>query len=214
MATLIDKPLEIARDHFLFKFDSGTDSSVPGQFASIRISKETNPLLRRPFSIFNHDEKTMELVVKVVGKGTKLIKDFTPGPVDIHAPLGRGFTICENKNILLVGGGGQRLELRGLEAVAVGSRVLLQSDSRYLVDGITRGWAAGWRRRGWKKSNGQAASTPICGSASLGLLPSGKCSSAGSRGMPATGKMSAATSWPAMRPPRKAYRRTALTRPR
>ncbi|MBW1637317.1 MAG: ribonuclease HI [Deltaproteobacteria bacterium] len=35
--------------------------------------------------------------------------------------------------------------------------VLLYSDSRYLVNGITKGWAKKWRSQGWKKSDGKDA---------------------------------------------------------
>ncbi len=36
-------------------------------------------------------------------------------------------------------------------------RITLYSDSSYVVNGITKGWARGWRRRGWRKSNGDPA---------------------------------------------------------
>ncbi len=45
----------------------------------------------------------------------------------------------------------------GLEQLSRPSAVALYSDSRYVVDGITKGWAKGWRRNGWRKSNGQPA---------------------------------------------------------
>jgi ribonuclease HI len=31
--------------------------------------------------------------------------------------------------------------------------VELHSDSRYVVDGVTKGWAASWRARGWRKAD-------------------------------------------------------------
>ena len=45
----------------------------------------------------------------------------------------------------------------GLEQLSEPSAVALYSDSRYVVDGITKGWAQGWRRNGWRKSNGGKA---------------------------------------------------------
>ena len=33
-------------------------------------------------------------------------------------------------------------------------------DSKYVADGITKGWAASWRARGWKKSDGKPALNP------------------------------------------------------
>ncbi len=31
-------------------------------------------------------------------------------------------------------------------------RVVLYSDSKYLVDSMTKGWLEGWKKRGWKKA--------------------------------------------------------------
>ena len=35
--------------------------------------------------------------------------------------------------------------------------IVLHSDSRYTLDAITKGWAKGWKRRGWKTSDGNPA---------------------------------------------------------
>ena len=35
-----------------------------------------------------------------------------------------------------------------------GTKVALYTDSQYLKNGITK-WFAGWKRRGWKKADGQ-----------------------------------------------------------
>ncbi|TKB24464.1 ribonuclease HI [Desulfopila sp. IMCC35006] len=36
-----------------------------------------------------------------------------------------------------------------------GKKIILFSDSSYLVNGIKKGWAKKWRTRGWQKSDGQ-----------------------------------------------------------
>ena len=36
----------------------------------------------------------------------------------------------------------------------------LWSDSKYVIDGLEKGWAKGWKRRGWKKSDGSPALNP------------------------------------------------------
>lgn len=48
----------------------------------------------------------------------------------------------------------------GLEQLQTPTAVALYSDSRYVVDGITKGWAKNWRRNGWRKSNGSPALNP------------------------------------------------------
>lgn len=48
--------------------------------------------------------------------------------------------------------------------------VLLYSDSKYVIDGITKGWAAGWRARGWKKADKTPAKNPDLWETLLNLL--------------------------------------------
>ena len=43
--------------------------------------------------------------------------------------------------------------IAALRALKVPCDITLTSDSRYLVDGIEKGWAVGWRARGWKKAD-------------------------------------------------------------
>jgi ribonuclease HI len=41
------------------------------------------------------------------------------------------------------------------ELLHCGKKIFLYSDSSYLVNGITKGWARKWRSRGWTKGDGQ-----------------------------------------------------------
>ena len=45
----------------------------------------------------------------------------------------------------------------GLETLNKPCQVTLYSDSRYLVDAIDKGWAAGWRSNGWIKKDKKPA---------------------------------------------------------
>jgi ribonuclease HI len=45
----------------------------------------------------------------------------------------------------------------GLEQLEAPSAVTLYSDSRYVVDGIVKGWAQKWQRNNWRKSDGAKA---------------------------------------------------------
>ena len=51
-----------------------------------------------------------------------------------------------------------RMELRGaieaLSQVPKGAQAVLHTDSRYVVDAITKKWVDGWRRKGWRKADG------------------------------------------------------------
>lgn len=45
--------------------------------------------------------------------------------------------------------------IRGLEALKQPCRVTLHSDSRYLIDAMSKGWLRGWKARGWSRAKGQ-----------------------------------------------------------
>ena len=42
-----------------------------------------------------------------------------------------------------------------LQALNEASDVVLHTDSKYIVDSVTKRWVYGWRKRGWKKSDGK-----------------------------------------------------------
>src|SRR5665647_1561844 len=45
----------------------------------------------------------------------------------------------------------------GLEALDHGYSVTVYSDSKYLVDSVSKGWAMTWKRNNWKRSGGTMA---------------------------------------------------------
>ena len=60
--------------------------------------------------------------------------------------------------------------IRGLRALKEPCAVTLYSDSRYLVDGITKGWAKAWRARGWMRTKKEPAKNPELWGELLDLL--------------------------------------------
>ena len=50
--------------------------------------------------------------------------------------------------------------ITALSALREPCKVTLTTDSKYVCDGITLGWAKGWRARGWKKSDKSPALNP------------------------------------------------------
>lgn len=81
-------------------------------------------------------------------------------------PGGYGVILrCDGREKELSGGEADttnnRMELSGviagLEALKFPCRVILQTDSRYVVDGIEKGWAESWRRKNWIKSDKKPA---------------------------------------------------------
>jgi dihydroorotate dehydrogenase electron transfer subunit len=84
---------------------------VPGQFFMVRVPNETDPLLGRPFALYDiyeeHGEPTgVEFGYLVVGKLTRLMTGWKPGDrVEIWGPLGNGFPIPEANHLMFVAGG-------------------------------------------------------------------------------------------------------------
>lgn len=84
----------------------------PGRFFHLQIRKDeliSEPLLRRPFSVFDYSAQDclLSLVYCVVGRGTKIMARMRPGEeVDVLGPLGTGFrTDFAGNKPLLIGGG-------------------------------------------------------------------------------------------------------------
>ncbi len=100
----------------------------------------------------------------------KFVEIFTDGACSGNpGPGGWGAILrCDGREKELSGGEAHttnnRMELSGvimaLSALKFPCRVKLTTDSKYVVDGITKKWAAGWKRRGWKKSDGKPALNP------------------------------------------------------
>ena len=97
----------------------------------------------------------------------KTIELFTDGACSGNpGPGGWGAILrYQGKEKELAGGEAQttnnRMELtaviRGLEALKEPCRVTVTTDSRYVVDGIEKGWARSWRARGWVKADKKPA---------------------------------------------------------
>ena len=59
--------------------------------------------------------------------------------------------------------------IRGLERLKEPCVVELYSDSKYVIDALEKGWAWGWKKRGWIKSDKQPALNPDLWETLLGL---------------------------------------------
>ncbi len=145
--------------HFLLSLDSPRQARAtrPGQFAMVRILGRSDVLLRRPMSIYdvtpgrNHHRgkaeteqgpRTIQLLYKVVGRGTRMMSELGPGDrVGLLAPLGHGFLVeeylpraHEADEILLVAGG------IGIAALLLPARELAEAGftQRLFFGGRTR----------------------------------------------------------------------------
>jgi dihydroorotate dehydrogenase electron transfer subunit len=116
VAVVENRPL--TGGHFLLSVHSPRQAQAtrPGQFAMIRLLGRSDVLLRRPMSIYDVRPESagiaparsrhatvrtkslaiLQLLYKVVGRGTRLMSELEPGDeIGLLAPLGHGFFIDE-----------------------------------------------------------------------------------------------------------------------
>ncbi|SDK22019.1 dihydroorotate dehydrogenase electron transfer subunit [Lacicoccus qingdaonensis] len=82
--------------------------TTPGQFVHIRVSSDTSNVLRRPISIsdINVEKSQFTITYRADGDGTKKLTKFKAGDtIDILSPLGNGYPVEANGNVLIIGGG-------------------------------------------------------------------------------------------------------------
>lgn len=146
----------------------GWTGSTPGQFLMIGAGAEgavvrRDPLLPRPMAVYRElgrpqasersadgaaDERVVELLYRVVGRGTALIGDLREGErVPLVGPLGRGFDLDSARSetarrgpALLVGGG------TGIASLYEWARALAQAGRAVsvLLGARSRGDLLGW----------------------------------------------------------------------
>ena len=97
----------------------------------------------------------------------KTVNIYTDGACSGNPGVGGWGTIlsCEGKEKELCGAEAQttnnRMELtaviEGLKALKKPCKVMLYTDSQYIVNAVNLGWAVGWRQNGWRKADKKKA---------------------------------------------------------
>lgn len=101
------------KEYFIVKLGSKKKlpEMYPGQFVQVMVmKKDYKTFLRRPFSVHNVNEKenTMDLLIQIVGNGTRSLSDLQEGEkINIILPLGNHYNLPKKRSseVLLVGGG-------------------------------------------------------------------------------------------------------------
>ncbi|TWT49970.1 Dihydroorotate dehydrogenase B (NAD(+)), electron transfer subunit [Thalassoglobus neptunius] len=106
------------------------EAITPGQFFMIRPERGTDPLLGRPFALYDTivDDQGMpvalEFAYHVVGKMTNLMSEWESGEnVVVWGPLGNGFPFYEGNHLLCVGGGIGYTPFLGVSRETLGTRL-------------------------------------------------------------------------------------------
>lgn len=90
----------------VLSFPKGAKEAKPGQFIAMYCEDGTK-LLPRPISICGIDAKneTLRVVYRIAGEGTRLFSKMKAGDsLEVLGPLGNGFTM-KNEKAIIVGGG-------------------------------------------------------------------------------------------------------------
>ena len=97
----------------------------------------------------------------------KQVEIYTDGScLNNPGPGGWGAVLCWNGIEKELSGGeahttNNRMELSaaiaGLEALKTPCEVELWSDSKYVIDALSKGWAVSWRSKGWRKADKKMA---------------------------------------------------------
>ena len=103
----------VARDTFRLRFEAPEMAAaiLPGQFLMLRAGSGTDPLLGRPFALYDvHDRAGqpafIDVVYMVVGRGTAALARCRPGDrLPAWGPLGNGFDPAPDGPVVFVAGG-------------------------------------------------------------------------------------------------------------
>lgn len=115
--------VQLSKDYNLLTFlpPSNTEDPEPGQFYMIgRCVEETefptraifqrdiyDPILKRPFSLFRKTAKGLQLLYRVKGRGTMLLRGLRKGfKIDVLGPLGNSYPMPSEKQTPLIMAGG------------------------------------------------------------------------------------------------------------
>ena len=100
----IENNIKVGKDIYLMTLVGDTKAiKNSGEFINITVP---NYYLRRPISVCRYSDKHVDILYKVLGRGTKDMSSFEKGmELDVLVGLGNGFEVKENIKPLLVGGG-------------------------------------------------------------------------------------------------------------
>jgi dihydroorotate dehydrogenase electron transfer subunit len=101
--------IKVAEKTYRLTFESANLATTvqPGQFVNIRVSETKEPLLRRSFSVSRVESDAVEIVLQIVGEGTRILSEKHPGELlDLLGPLGQPFRLQADFDTALIVAGG------------------------------------------------------------------------------------------------------------
>jgi dihydroorotate dehydrogenase electron transfer subunit len=129
MATVVEQ-VPMAQDTYRLRMHCPEIAAriVPGQFFMIRAAGRNDPLLGRPFALYDTYEDNgqvagLDFGYLVVGKLTGLMATWRPGDsLEIWGPLGNGFPLPDCRHLMCVAGGIGQTPFLGVIREALGQK--------------------------------------------------------------------------------------------
>jgi len=123
--------------------------AVPGQFAMLRLPDRCDPLLARPFAVYDAfsdgiGPRYADFIYLVHGRFTRALTDVRPGDeILVWGPLGNGFSAPAVEHLVLVAGGIGQTALLALARERLGvARYGIASGEPPRADRVTFCWGA------------------------------------------------------------------------
>jgi dihydroorotate dehydrogenase electron transfer subunit len=101
----IIRKIQYSRNIFGLEFRYPRIRPVPGQFFQVQVDKGVDPFLNRPISVASYKGSRLLLVVKIVGRGTKMLSLKNPGDeITLFGPFGKKVRFRKKAPLLVAGG--------------------------------------------------------------------------------------------------------------
>ena len=102
-----NRPVHASHNLLSLTVPEAVSSPSPGQFYMIEVNKGTDPLLKRAFSLFRRTPEDLQILYRVRGRGTEILKRMKEGTVlDMLGPLGNSYPMPGDHTIPLIVAGG------------------------------------------------------------------------------------------------------------
>lgn len=182
---VIQKAYQYAKEHDFLGTDDASVAEfagnrvkvMQGDYRNIKITTKEDLLVAEAF-LKDAQNKNIELHTEIQHKNvevqtetkniSKNVEIYTDGACSGNPGAGGygALLICGNAKKELSEGyrmtTNNRMEMlaviKALEALKEPCRVVLYSDSKYVIDAITKGWVAKWKQNGWQRNKKEKAS--------------------------------------------------------
>lgn len=101
----IQKKIWLNKNIFGLEFSYSEINPLPGQFFQVGVGNGLDPFLNRPISVASYRRNKLLLIIKIVGRGTRILSEKNEGEsLALLGPLGKGIRPKKKKSLLLAGG--------------------------------------------------------------------------------------------------------------